>query len=50
MQNGIPMQQDAEECFSLLLESMRSVPGSKSNNIISDLFEGEFTTTFVVLL
>jgi len=46
-QNGQYMQQDAEECFSLLLESLRNVPGSVSANIVSELFEGEFTTESV---
>lgn len=42
------MQQDAEECFSLLLQSMKDVPGKQSSDLVSDLFEGEFTTSFVL--
>jgi ubiquitin carboxyl-terminal hydrolase 14 len=37
---GIPLQQDAEECLSLLLTTL------KSNLSISDLIEGEFTSFF----
>uniref|UniRef100_A0A7S4HGN8 Ubiquitin carboxyl-terminal hydrolase n=1 Tax=Vannella robusta TaxID=1487602 RepID=A0A7S4HGN8_9EUKA len=44
--NGVHMQQDAEECFSLLLQSMKNVPGLRgSGDIISDLFEGEYAVT-----
>jgi len=35
------MQQDAEEAFSLLLQSMQSVRG-KNENIVDELFGGEF--------
>ena len=43
--NGGFMQQDAEECFSVILQSLRNVPGVIQGDIISDLFEGRFNVT-----
>ena len=41
-EGGGYMQQDAEEAFSLLLQSIQTVPGVTSNSIVEDLFQGEF--------
>ena len=39
------MQQDAEEAFSILLQSMQDVPGTKGKSIVEELFQGEFLVT-----
>ena len=39
--SGGYMQQDAEECYSMLLQSLRDVPLADSN-IVNDTFSGEF--------
>eukprot|EP01096_Ripella_sp_DP13-Kostka_P017524 TRINITY_DN898_c1_g1_i1.p1 TRINITY_DN898_c1_g1~~TRINITY_DN898_c1_g1_i1.p1 ORF type:complete len:515 (+),score=294.94 TRINITY_DN898_c1_g1_i1:64-1545(+) len=40
---GYPMQQDAEECFSTLVKSLKAVPAltEGQENAINELFEGE---------
>jgi len=43
--NGVYMQQDAEECLSMILQSCRTIPGHVNDNIISDLLEGEYQVT-----